>query len=448
MHFLLTILIYFCDLLMQMMQGIRRSVFMFLLSFSGLYAKPLTLDLWHSLAGDLGAQLTQITEQFNHSQKNYSIKPIYKGEYTDALTSFAAAFRAQKPPAIIQVQEVGTAVLLHPSGIIKPLDSVMREQGMILEQEHFIPAIAHFYSEEGRLQAMPFNISIPVLYYNASVLARFGIDAQHFPQSWQALELLLAKLKKAGYSCGYTSAYPSWIHIESFLALHGLDVQDAQKKQYTHQALLTHLKRLEHWQALRYFEYGGRKDEATALFSSGRCILFSQSSGAYNSLAATVPFQLGVASLPIDYELSPKRYANVLGGAALWVVSGQTKEHYQGIAAFIAFLATPAIQAQWHKHTGYIPLGLTGTYAKIREESKHPTLALASSELSNQEGFYPSHYKGPQNQIRALYDEALEEIFSHIKTPEQALIQAESRAHYLLRRFLANAGEIKNKSKA
>ena len=45
---------------------------------------------------------------------------------------FAAAFRAHQPPAIVQVFEVGTAIMLSPEGVIKPVDLLMSEQGMAL----------------------------------------------------------------------------------------------------------------------------------------------------------------------------------------------------------------------------------------------------------------------------------------------------------------------------
>src|SRR5690606_24760265 len=121
-----------------------------------------------------------------------------------------------------------------------------------------------------------------------------------------------------GYACGWTSAYPSWILLESYVALHGLTLVDAnQHAHMTQQALTAHLQRLKDWQLRGYFQYGGRVDEATAYFTSGRCLMFSQSSGAYNSLAAMLPFKLGVTALPLDEAVSQQRHANLIGGAAM-----------------------------------------------------------------------------------------------------------------------------------
>src|SRR5437016_3156892 len=93
-------------------------------------AKPMEILMWHSFAGSLEKELSFLVQNFNKSQPDYQITLLYKGEYTDALTSFAAAFRAGQPPDLIQVFEVGTATMLSPAGVIKPLEDLMGEAGL------------------------------------------------------------------------------------------------------------------------------------------------------------------------------------------------------------------------------------------------------------------------------------------------------------------------------
>ena len=144
------------------------------------------------------------------------------------------------------------------------------------------------------------------------------------------------------------------------MAIHGLPIlaKDPMRAVLDTPNLLQHLQRLKRWQDLSYFKYGGRVDDATVLFTSGLCPLFSQSSGAYNSLSKLTSYPIGVAALPLDTKVSLIRHANVAGGAALWPVAGLSKEQYRGIAEFFVFLAKPEVQKRWHEHTGYIPIGL------------------------------------------------------------------------------------------
>ncbi|MDR3503857.1 MAG: extracellular solute-binding protein [Legionella sp.] len=404
------------------------------------HAKPVELVLWHGMAGHLGDEVKLLADDFNKSQTQYVIKPVYKGNYVETLTSFAAAFRAHQPPAIVQIFEVGTAIMHSTQGAIKPVDALMQEQGLSLPKDDFIPSIREFYSKNGQLQALPFNLSVPTLYYNVDALAKAGYSSSNFPQTWEDMEVLAQKLKKVGYDCTYTTAYPGWVLFESFLAIHGLPLTQGtpQTAVFDTPQLVSHFKRLQRWHSQRYFRYAGRVDDATILFTSNVCPLFSQSSGAYNSLAALVPFRLGVATMPLDTQISKVRHPNVAGGAALWAVAGQDKVNYKGIAQFFAFIAQPKNQLRWHEHTGYLPLGLQGQYADIVKASHHPNLVLAQADLNSSMQEKPLKYLGPQNQIRSINDEVLEAMFAGLISPEAAVRQASVRANHVLLRFARN----------
>ena len=419
-NFFLSIVILFCTLSVQ--------------------AQRIELVLWHGMAGHLGDEVQLLADDFNHSQNEYFVKPVYKGNYVETLTSFAAAFRAHQPPAIVQIFEVGTAIMLSPKGVIKPVDELMREQQLSLPEADFIQSIREFYSRNGRLMALPFNLSAPTLYYNRDILAKVGYSSVNFPRTWDQMEDLAKKIKKAGYECTYTTAYPGWILFESYLAIHGLPLTQGNppRAAFDTPALANHFKRLQRWNAQGYFRYGGRVDDATILFTSGICPLFSQSSGAYNSLSALVPFRLGVASMPLDIQASKVRHANVAGGAALWAVYGQTKEHYKGIAEFFVFITKPETQKRWHEHTGYLPVGLKGIYASIVQTSHHPTLLLAQADLEDNLHEKPLKYMGPENQIRSVNDEVLEAMFAGLLSPGEALHEATLRVNHLLDRFARN----------
>lgn len=407
-------------------------------------AQAVEIVMWHSLAGGLGEEVNHLADAFNKSQDDYLVKPVYKGEYTDSLTSFAAAFRAKKPPAMVQVFEVGTAIMLSPVGIIKPLDSLLREQHVELPEDNFLSAVRAFYSKEGQLQAMPFNISVPLVYYNADALAQVGVSDKDFPRTWQELELLAEKLQKAGFGCAYTSAYPAWIQIESFASLHNLPLVDSKLHAvYNHPAVINHLQRLKNWQNKGYLKYGGRTSDATVLFTSGQCVMFSQSSGSYSSMSRLVSFRLGVAPLPVDAKVTTTRHNNVAGGAALWTVAGHSDQVYRGVALFYAFLARPDVQWRWHQQTGYIPIGLSGVYTKHQEVKVMPSLDIALLDLAVANTHNSLAWSLPLNQIRMVNDQSVEAIFAGIKTPAEAMNDAVARADFIIRRFSLNTRDGK-----
>jgi sn-glycerol 3-phosphate transport system substrate-binding protein len=288
--------------------------------------------------------------------------------------------------------------------------------------------------------AMPFNLSVPLMYYNRTILAKVGYSEDNFPRTWLEMEELAKKINTAGYDCTYTTAYPGWILFESYLAIHGLPLtkSNSEHTAFDTPQLARHYERLKRWHDAQYFRYGGRVDDATIFFTSGVCPLFSQSSGAYNSLAALVPFDLGIAVMPLDTQASKIRHANSAGGAALWAIEGQTKESYQGIAQFFVFIARPEIQKRWHEHTGYLPIGTKGKYAYIVQSSAHPALLIAQRDLEDNSNSRPFSNFGPQNQIRTISDEFLEAMFAGLITPQQAVKGTVVRTNHVLQRFIRN----------
>lgn len=380
------------------------------------FAKPVKIVFWHAMAGSLEQEVNRLAQDFNRSQPNYVIQPLYKGSYLETLTAFSAAFRAQVPPALVQVFDMGTSTMTHAPGLILPVGQLM--QGTDWNEHTIWPALRTYYSVNDQLMAFPFNVSVPVMYYNIQRLEKLGYDAQHFPKTWQAFEVLLKQLKAQGDSCAYTSAYPSWIHVESFSALHGEDPH----------LQMTHLKRLMRWKQTNWFEYAGRTDEASVLFTSGKCSLFSQSSGAYQSLKSMSHFKVGIAALPIDHKQN-HRYPNVVGGAALWVVAGQPKPVQKGIALFFKYLMQPEVQAGWYARTGYLPMLQT-------QHSEDQLIQLVQQEWA--EPVQAGSMKHAQHRIRMINDEAIEAMFSNLLSPDEAGVQMTAGAAYASSRFGKN----------
>ena len=70
-----------------------------------------------------------LAKEFNATQSEYKVVPVYKGTYPETLNAGIAAFRARQPPHIIQVFDVGTGVMMGAKSAIKPIAEVMKEGG-------------------------------------------------------------------------------------------------------------------------------------------------------------------------------------------------------------------------------------------------------------------------------------------------------------------------------
>ncbi|MEA3024455.1 MAG: sn-glycerol 3-phosphate transport system substrate-binding protein, partial [Alphaproteobacteria bacterium] len=70
------------------------------------------IQLWHAMPGELGYQLDKLASDFNASQRDYRVVPVFKGLYSETMLAALFAMRLREHPAIVQVAEVATATMM------------------------------------------------------------------------------------------------------------------------------------------------------------------------------------------------------------------------------------------------------------------------------------------------------------------------------------------------
>jgi sn-glycerol 3-phosphate transport system substrate-binding protein len=402
---------------------------------------------WHSMTGALGDRVAGLADQFNKSQSEYKVNPIYKGSYDEAMSAAVAAYRAGNAPNILQVFEVGTATMMYSKGAIKPVTEVMKIAGEKFDASAYVPAVAGYYtSPKGELVSFPFNSSTTVFYYNKDMFAKAGLDADKGPVTWQDVLAAAAKLKANGEKCAYTTGWQSWVHLENFSAWHNVEFAtknngfgglDARLK-FNSPLHVKHIENMANWAKQGYFTYAGRKNEPEAKFYSGECAMLTSSSAAYANIAKNAKFKFAVSTLPYYAEAKGAPQNTIIGGASLWAMSGKPAEEYKAVAKFFKFLSQPELQAKWHQETGYLPI--TKAAYELTKESgfyeKNP-----GTDVSVQQMIVKTTEKsrgirlGNFVQIRGVIDEELENVWTGKKTAKEALDTAVKRGDELLIRF-------------
>jgi sn-glycerol 3-phosphate transport system substrate-binding protein len=324
----------------------------------------------------------------------------------------------------------------------------MQSGGESFDPSVYLPTVTGYYTDpEGNMLSMPYNSSTPVLYYNKDAFAKAGLDPDAPPKTWSEFGTALDALKASGSSCPFTTAWQSWVHLETFSAWH--DVSFATRENgfagldtelvFNGPLQVKHIQQLGEWAKDGKFVYAGRRNEGGARFRSGECAMFTESSAGYAGVKKEAAFEFGVSNLPYwdDVEGAPQN--TIIGGASLWVLSGHPEEEYQGAARFFSYLSRPEVQAEWHQQTGYLPITLAAYDLTKKqgfyEENPGTETALiqmtAKAPTENSKGIR----LGSFDQIRTVIDEELEAVWAGTKTAEDALNSAVERGNVLLRRF-------------
>ncbi|RYE64162.1 MAG: sn-glycerol-3-phosphate ABC transporter substrate-binding protein, partial [Rhizobiaceae bacterium] len=70
------------------------------------------ISWWHAMTGANNEVVDQLAKEFNESQSDFKVMPVFKGTYPETLNAGIAAFRAKQPPAIMQVFDAGSGVMM------------------------------------------------------------------------------------------------------------------------------------------------------------------------------------------------------------------------------------------------------------------------------------------------------------------------------------------------
>ena len=400
------------------------------------------ISWWHAMTGANNDVVETLAKEFNASQSEYKVVPVFKGTYPETLNAGIAAFRAKQPPHIIQVFDVGTGVMMGAQGAVKPVADVLNEGGAKFDKSQYLPGIVAYYSKpDGTMLSFPYNSSSPILYYNKDAFQKAGLDVNAPPKTWKEVFETARKIKQSGAApCGYTSTWLTWIHLENFAAwnnqpygtkengLAGLDVQlkiDAP-------IYVNHFQAVADLAKDGVFRYGGRTSEAKNLFLSGECAILTESSGGLGDIVKS-GMNYGIGQLPYDSAAAGAPQNTIPGGASLWVFAGHKPAEYKGVAAFFKFLSQTDIQSRLHQVSGYLPVTLaaydatkkSGFYEK-NPGRETPILQMMGKEpTENSKGVRLVNLP----QVRDIQNEEFEKMLAGQQTAKQALDNAVKRGN-------------------
>src|ERR1700704_1864374 len=324
---------------------------------------------WHAMSGELGRQLEKLAADFNATQTEYRVVPSYKGNYTETVTAAIFAFRSRGQPAIVQVNEIGTATMMAAKGATYPVFELMRDESEAFSPTAYLPSVTGYYTDAaGNMLSFPFNSSTPILYYNKNLFRAAGLDPELAPKTWPEVGAAAKRLRAFGAVCGFTTSWPSWINVENFSAFHnlpiaskanGFDGLDAELN-FNNPTMGRPIAQLAEWQTAKVFDYSGRDIRAEPRFQKGECAIFIGSSATRADIRANSKFEVGYGMLPYWPDVPGAPQNTSIGGATLWVLRNRPRDEYKGVAKFFAFLSKPEVQAAWHQNTGYMPIPRAG----------------------------------------------------------------------------------------
>lgn len=406
------------------------------------------IQWWHAMTGANNEVVEQLSKEFNESQSNYKIMPVFKGTYGETLNAGIAAFRAKQPPAIIQVFDAGSGVMMGAQGAIVPVADVLEKGGYKFNKADYLPGIVAYYSKpDGTMLSFPYNSSSPILYYNKDIFTKAGLNADNPPKTWPEVFEAAKKIKSSGAApCGFTSTWLTWIQTENFAAWNNLSYGSNEnglastdvKLAFNAEPFVKHFHAIADLAKDGTFRYGGRTSEAKQLFTSSECGILTESSGGLGDIVKS-GMNYGIGQLPY-YEGEGRPQNTIPGGASLWVFGGKSDDEYKGTAEFFHFLSQTKIQARLHQVSGYMPVTLAA-YEDTKSSGFYQKNPARETPLLQMMGKPPTeNSKGVRlvnlPQVRDIMNEEFENMLAGKQDAKAALDKAVERGNAAIKQAI------------
>lgn len=330
--------------------------------------KPVEIVLWHSMPRANEETLQRLVQEFEAAQSGVTVRLVNQTSYRDTFEKYRAGLSSGDLPDLAQIEDTGLQQMIDTQSVLPAAACVKADKYSFSDT---IKRVVDYYTVEGTLWPMPFNVSNPVLYYNKAAFRQAGLDPEQPPTTLEEVKQYSQTLKDSGAvsQAGFGLKLDPW-YLEQWSAKGG-KLYVNNKNGRADRATATVFDNPVGLEILTWMSdmvssglAETNESEGASEFNNllgignknfGMTIDTSAALGTIDQVLKAGQFadvELGVAPMP-----GPVGRGGVLvGGAALYIVNKSSPAKQAASWEFAKFLNTPESQATWAAGTGYVPI--------------------------------------------------------------------------------------------
>ncbi|MFI5729915.1 ABC transporter substrate-binding protein [Kribbella sp. NPDC051587] len=325
------------------------------------------VTFWHGMKGANGAAIDKLVAAFNAANKGkIEVTAVYQGDYDETITKYKTSVQQGNTPSVVQVYDIGSRFMIDSKQTVA-IQKFADKDGYTLDSIE--PNIANYYSIDGKLNSMPFNTSMPLLYINKEAFVKAGLDPMKPPTNLDEIMAAAKKLtiKQGGKTVqyGFNAAIYGWF-LEQLIAQSGTTYCDnengrkdlASKVDFDGDQGVKVATWYQEMVKQGLMPNTGKKtDDAQAVFKSGTSAMHLESTGSLRGYLDAAKGKFTVLTAPFPHLTAADTGGPIIGGASLWVDGpGHSDAEKRASWEFVKFASSPEQQALWHTGTGYFPI--------------------------------------------------------------------------------------------
>ena len=324
-----------------------------------LYTKPeeeVSLEVWYAVSGITGETFAAQVEEYMAANPNVKIELSYAGSYSDAAEKISANLMTGTAPDVALI----AAGPLYTGGRNDFSMATLIEDPEFAKDDIF-EGVWDYAEFAGQICAVPYGISVPLLFYNKTILEAAGIDIEaEAPKTWDELYALAEKAQANGnvnnspVFYGFEVSDAPWL-FKSMLNQAGNTIIDTSsgsvEPAYNDAAAL---KVGQFWQKLVNggLMPAGEHGNAEKTFLAGNCAFIVASSIRLARWSVDPVVDFGVLPMPAFDKESVALGGNVL----ITLPEGKSEAEQAAAWDLVKFLTAEEKHTEFALTTGYLPI--------------------------------------------------------------------------------------------
>jgi sn-glycerol 3-phosphate transport system substrate-binding protein len=419
--------------------------------------EPVEITFWHSHARSNEEVLERLVDQFEAEEPGIRVKLVNQTSYLDTLDKYRTGLRTGDLPDLVHMEETVVQQLVDSRSTV-PIGACAKADRYPLDD--FLPRALAYFTLDDTLQAMPWTISNPVLYYDKELFRRAGLDPEKPPATLDEVREYSQQIVDRGVA-PHGIALPARDYLnEFFYAKAGqayVNHGNGRRGRAT-KALLDNETGREIWSWWKRMEDDGLLLNTGANRESIDHLL------AMGNSQAAMTIEASAALGPVFDVLSTGQYAHVdpgvaplpslrpgggvpIGDGALWMPEAAAPAKRAAAWKLVKFFSEPAQQAEFAigSRGGFIPLRRSALEDPELQAlwAENPALRVPYDQLESGPttpatvGSVIGDYQG----VRDAVSEGLTRMFAQGASPKKALAGAQRQADEAIAAYNDRIGE-------
>jgi sn-glycerol 3-phosphate transport system substrate-binding protein len=351
--------------------------------------------LWDAMSESHEQLVSASLAQFDAAHTGLSVELVRKPNYELLVNELVATPREAWPNAVLGMEQ-SVANLASLTAAIPP-----GECSAALDSGGLLPIVEATYTVDGVLRAVPFNVSTPVLIYNAALVRSAGMDPSKPPRTLAELRQAADAITASGVaSSGFVvhDQYGAWI-VRQLSAQRGQIIGSPNNGRTApiEEVSLATDDIVADFEWLRdgvtagsFLWIGGNPSGSDDLLriptdraEAAYTLHTSAALGDVLALVAQGAFpgsELGVAPLPGNGAL--------VGGGAWWILDSGDSVTNRAVADVLEFIVAPEQLGPFDAATGYVPPAeaVAAEPAVMERWAEQPELRVGYDQLRMMDG--------------------------------------------------------------